>query len=71
MDIALLGTGLMGRPMAERILQVSHKLTVFNRTLEKAQPLKPLGARIASSAKEAIQSSECVILMLADARAIQ
>ena len=70
MNIALLGTGLMGRPMAERILQASHKLAVFNRTLEKAQPLKPLGASIASSAKEAIQSSECIILMLADAQAI-
>jgi 3-hydroxyisobutyrate dehydrogenase len=60
----------MGRPMAERILQASHELVVYNRTLEKAQRLKPLGARIASSAEEAIQSSECVILMLADAQAI-
>ena len=71
MDIALLGTGLMGRPMAERILQAGHKLAVFNRTLEKAHPLKPLGAKIASRAEEAIQSSECVLLMLADAQAIQ
>ncbi|MGD9075864.1 MAG: NAD(P)-dependent oxidoreductase [Desulfobacteraceae bacterium] len=71
MDIALLGTGLMGRPMAERILQASHTLVVFNRTLEKTQSLKLLGARIASSAKEAVQSSDCVILMLADAQAIQ
>jgi 3-hydroxyisobutyrate dehydrogenase len=71
MNISLLGTGLMGRPMAERILQASHKLTVFNRTLEKAQPLRLLGARIANSAKEAIQSSECVILMLAHAQSIQ
>ena len=70
MNIALLGTGLMGRPMAERILQASHKLVVFNRTLEKAQPLKPLGARIASRARDAILSSECIILMLADAEAI-
>ena len=71
MDIALLGTGLMGRPMAERILQAGHKLAVFNRTLEKAHPLKHLGAKIASRAEEAIQSSECVLLMLADAQAIQ
>jgi 3-hydroxyisobutyrate dehydrogenase len=71
MDIALLGTGLMGRPMAERILQAGHKLAVFNRTLEKAHPLKPLGAKIANRAEEAIQSSECVLLMLADAQAIQ
>jgi 3-hydroxyisobutyrate dehydrogenase len=56
MDIALLGTGLMGRPMAERILQAGHKLAVFNRTLEKAHPLKPLGAKIANRADaQAIQ----------------
>ena len=70
MNIALLGTGLMGRPMAERILHASHQLVVFNRTLEKAQPLKSLGARIAGHARDAIQSSECIILMLADAKAI-
>ena len=70
MNISLLGTGLMGRPMAERILGANHELVVFNRTLEKAQPLKALGARVVSSAKDAIRSSECVILMLADAQAI-
>ncbi|NNG06475.1 MAG: NAD(P)-dependent oxidoreductase [Desulfobacteraceae bacterium] len=70
MNISLLGTGLMGLPMAERILGADHELVVFNRTLEKAEPLKALGARIASSAKDALRSSECIILMLADAQAI-
>ncbi|UCF56371.1 MAG: NAD(P)-dependent oxidoreductase, partial [Deltaproteobacteria bacterium] len=69
--IALLGTGLMGQPMAERIHRANHQLVVFNRTSEKAEPLKSLGARIASSADDAIRSSECVILMLADAEAIR
>jgi len=71
MKIALLGTGLMGQPMAERIHRANHQLVVFNRTSEKAEPLKSLGARIASSADDAIRSSECVILMLADAEAIR
>lgn len=70
MDIALIGTGLMGIPMAERILKAGHRLVVFNRTPEKAQPLKSLGATIASRAKDAVRSSECIILMLADAEAI-
>ena len=70
MKISLLGIGLMGRPMAERILQANHELVVFNRTLEKLQPLKALGVRIASSARDALRSSECIILMLADAQAI-
>lgn len=71
MKIALLGTGFMGQPMAERIHRANHQLVVFNRTSEKAEPLKSLGARIASSADDAIRSSECVILMLADAEAIR
>ena len=70
MNISLLGTGLMGHPMAERILRANHELVVFNRTPEKAEPLKAVGARIASSAKDALRSSECIILMLADAQAI-
>jgi len=71
MRIALIGIGLMGRPMAERILKAGHPLIVFNRTREKAVPLKPLGAEIAANAKDAVRSSECIILMLSDARAIR
>lgn len=56
MNVALIGTGLMGRPMAERILRANHQLVVFNRTMEKAEPLKLLGAEIASSAKDAIRT---------------
>ncbi len=70
MEIALLGTGLMGRPMAERLLEANHRLIVFNRTREKAEPLRALGAEIVESAHDAIRSSKCVILMLADAQAI-
>jgi 3-hydroxyisobutyrate dehydrogenase len=36
MKIAFLGTGLMGRPMAERLLSSGHLLVVYNRTREKA-----------------------------------
>ena len=71
MKVALFGTGLMGRPMGERILGANHQLVVFNRTREKAEPLKALGAGIAKSARDALRSSECVILMLADGQAIR
>ena len=71
MKVALLGTGLMGRPMAERILAGGHELTVYNRSPDKAEPLRSLGAEIANTAAEAIESTTCVILMLADAPAIR
>ncbi|NIQ38404.1 MAG: NAD-binding protein [Proteobacteria bacterium] len=71
MKIAIMGVGLMGRPMAERILKGKHQLIAYNRTMEKATPLIPLGAKVASTPDEAIRSSECIILMLSDARAIR
>ncbi|NIS62437.1 MAG: NAD-binding protein [Proteobacteria bacterium] len=70
MEIALLGTGLMGRPLGERLLEANHRLIVFNRTREKAEPLRTLGAEIVESAHDAIRSSKCVILVLANAQAI-
>ncbi|NRB03039.1 MAG: NAD(P)-binding domain-containing protein, partial [Rhodobacteraceae bacterium] len=40
MNIALLGTGLMGAPMARNLMAAGHHLTVWNRSPEKAQPLQ-------------------------------
>jgi 3-hydroxyisobutyrate dehydrogenase len=71
MKVTLLGTGLMGRPMGEKVLAAGHHLTVFNRSREKAELLRSSGAEIAASAAAAINSAECVILMLADGAAIR
>jgi 3-hydroxyisobutyrate dehydrogenase len=70
MNLALIGTGLMGRPMAERLLTGGYQLSVFNRNRDKAEPLRSAGAQIAGTAAEAIESAHCAILMLADAAAI-
>lgn len=64
--ITLIGTGLMGVPMARNLLRVGHALTVWNRTIARAQPLAADGARIASDAAEAVRGAEFVITMLAD-----
>ncbi len=37
--LGFIGLGRMGTPMARRLLQAGHRLTVFNRTREKAEPL--------------------------------
>ena len=71
MKVAFIGTGLMGRPMAERLLAAGYQVSVFNRSMEKAESLRSAGAEIATSAAEAIQSANCLILMLADAAAIR
>ena len=71
MKVTLIGTGLMGCPMGERILAAGYDLTVFNRSRDKAEILGSSGAKIAATAAAAISSAECVILMLADGAAIR
>ncbi|MER3475573.1 MAG: hydroxyacid dehydrogenase [Leptolyngbya sp. ERB_1_2] len=67
--IGFIGTGLMGLPMAQRLIAAGHSVTAYNRTAAKLEPLT--GAKIAVSASEAIAASDCVILMLTNAQAIQ
>lgn len=71
MRVSFLGTGLMGRPMAERLIDGGYEVTVYNRTRDKALPLAEKGARIAASAREAVEAGECTVIMLKDAGAIR
>jgi 3-hydroxyisobutyrate dehydrogenase len=50
--IGWIGTGRMGLPMAERLLKAGHKVSIFNRTMSKAQPLADHGANIVGKAAE-------------------
>jgi 3-hydroxyisobutyrate dehydrogenase len=70
MNIAVLGTGLMGAQLAMRLLGGDYSVSVWNRTPEKAEPLVAGGAELCETPAEAIVASECVILMLSDVRAI-
>ncbi len=70
MHISLVGTGLMGAAMTERLLTFGHDVVVYNRTKDKCRVLQQQGAILARSAVEAIQASPCTILMLSDAAAI-
>jgi 2-hydroxy-3-oxopropionate reductase len=62
--VALIGTGLMGRPTAHRLLGAGLALTVFNRSSGPLQELEALGARVAPSAASAVQNADVVITML-------
>ena len=64
--ITLIGTGLMGAPMARNLLKAGHAVTVWNRSIAKAQPLARDGARVAGTAAEAIAGAEVIITMLSD-----
>lgn len=71
MRVTLIGTGLMGRPLAERLVDAEHRLTVWNRTRAKTAPLEALGARVADDPRAAFEASEVVLLVVADAAAIE
>ncbi|WP_371265306.1 NAD(P)-dependent oxidoreductase [Pleurocapsa sp. PCC 7327] len=71
MKIGFLGTGLMGQAMVERLLSAQVSMIAYNRTKSKLDTLKEAGAEIANSPIEAIQASNCLILMLANADAIK
>ena len=69
--IAFLGLGQMGAPMARRLLQAGHELTVWNRTPDRAKPLAGAGATVARSPAEAGAGAEFAITMLATPEGLQ
>jgi 3-hydroxyisobutyrate dehydrogenase len=69
--IALLGTGLMGAPMAQRLLETGHRVSVWNRGPEKAIVLAAAGAQVAADPAAAVADAEAVVLTLGDAVAIR
>jgi 3-hydroxyisobutyrate dehydrogenase-like beta-hydroxyacid dehydrogenase len=54
----------MGFPMARRLLEAGHMVHAWNRSPEKAERLRPLGATVHATASEAVAHAECVITML-------
>ena len=71
MKIAFIGLGNMGMAMAKNLLHAKHDVTVWNRTLSKADELKSDGAKAAKSPGEAAKDSEIAISMLADDHAVE
>ena len=68
--VGLIGTGLMGQPMAMRLLEAGFAVTVYNRTASKLQPLEEAGAIAVPTPHLVLESSDYIILMLTDATAI-
>jgi 3-hydroxyisobutyrate dehydrogenase len=64
--ITFLGLGIMGAPMARRLLDHGYDLTVWNRSPSRADALVKAGARPATSPADGARGAEAVIAMLAD-----
>jgi 3-hydroxyisobutyrate dehydrogenase-like beta-hydroxyacid dehydrogenase len=68
--IAFLGLGQMGTPMATRLLNAGHDVTVWNRTPQRTASLAAAGARVAPTPAAAADDVEFVITMLATPEAL-
>ncbi|THV10279.1 NAD(P)-dependent oxidoreductase [Rhizobium rhizophilum] len=68
--IAFLGTGLMGAPMARRLLAAGFPVTVWNRDLRKAEALVSFGASVAVSPTDAVDGADIAFTMLSDGAAV-
>ncbi|MEW2305909.1 NAD(P)-dependent oxidoreductase [Streptomyces sp. NPDC006655] len=60
------GLGVMGQPMALNLARAGTPLVVWNRTPERAEPLRAAGALVAASVEEVFARARVVIVMLLD-----
>jgi 3-hydroxyisobutyrate dehydrogenase len=69
MEVALLGTGIMGGGIARNLVAAGHDLRVWNRTREKAEAIH--GATVADSPADAARGADVLVTMLADGPAVE
>ena len=71
MNVAFLGLGAIGAPMARHIAS-AHQLTVWNRTAAKAEAFGgELGVRVAGTASDAARGADVVITCLPTSREVE
>ena len=63
-QIAFIGVGNMGNPMAANLIKAGHHVTVMDRSIEKTQNLAALGAKVAPSIQEAVQGADVIFASL-------
>ncbi len=71
MRVAFLGTGIMGLPMARNVAAAGIECSAWNRSAEKAAPLRDDGAEVAGDPAAAIEGAGLVITMLSDGDAVE
>ncbi len=71
MKIGFMGLGLMGSRMAKNLIDAGYKLSVYNRTKEKANSLLNYGAEWEESPANLAEKSDILITMLADPAAVE
>jgi 3-hydroxyisobutyrate dehydrogenase len=70
-ELAFLGTGTMGLPMARNVIKSGRfSVRAWNRSVQRAQPLAQDGTEVASDPREAAEGCRLVVTMLSDGDAV-
>lgn len=69
-EIGFIGLGVMGQPMALNLVKAGAKLVVWNRSADRAEPLRDAGATVASSVEDVFAQARIVFLMLVNEAAV-
>jgi len=66
LQVAVLGTGIMGAAMARNLARAGHEVRAWNRSREKAKPLAAEGIRISDTPAGAVDGADAVVTILYD-----
>jgi 3-hydroxyisobutyrate dehydrogenase len=69
-ELAFLGTGVMGLPMARNLDEAGFAVHAYNRTVERAGPLRDAGAAVFGDPAEAAQGCPVMVTMLSQGDAV-
>ena len=69
--LGYLGLGMMGLPMARRLLNAGHDVLVWNRSAAKAKALIEPGAKLAADPREVATSASIIFMCVTDAAAVE
>lgn len=64
MNIAWIGTGVMGSAMAKNLAKNGHNVSVFSRTISKCEPLKEFGIAVKESIKECVENADAIFTIV-------
>jgi len=64
--VGVAGLGTMGAAMAANLLRAGFPLTVWNRTAERAEPLRAAGAAVAATPRDLAAATDIVVTCLSD-----
>ena len=62
--VGVVGTGIMGAPMARNAMKAGFAVTVTNRTLARAEPLAKDGATVVKTPREVAERSDIIVTMV-------